>query len=148
MKHSSRLKNCLVLPTLAEKTVYRQVTKELPNYFATRPLIPIEGARSVNLLDLLRAPATGAPGSLSEQLSLIRKLWRSLLGESLERFLQIAGEILREEEMAIWMQSILMRRAYAGCGRRSGTFTERAQRAAVAFDREPVGSAGFWRSGI
>jgi glycosidase len=90
--------------TLAEKTVYLEVTKELPTYFATRPLIPLEGAGAVNLLDLLRAPATGAPQSLSEQLSLIRKLWKSLLGESIERFLLIAGEILREEELAIWMQ--------------------------------------------
>ncbi len=72
--------------TLAEKTVYQQVTKELPTYFATRPLIPVEGAR-VNLLELLRAPAAGAPKSLSEQLALIRKLWKGLLGDSLERFL-------------------------------------------------------------
>ena len=88
---------------LAEKTVYLQVTKELPNYFATRPLIPLEGAGKVNLLELLRAPATGAPRSLSEQLSLIRKLWKTLLGDSLDRILQIATEILREEELAIWM---------------------------------------------
>jgi hypothetical protein len=27
--------------TLAEKTVYRQVTQQLPDYFATRPLIPL-----------------------------------------------------------------------------------------------------------
>jgi glycosidase len=90
--------------SLAEKTVYRQVTKELPKYFATRPLIPVEGAGQMNLLDLLRAPATGAPRSLSEQLSLIRSLWKSLLGDSINRFLMIAGEILREEELAIWMQ--------------------------------------------
>ena len=90
--------------SLAEQTVYRQVTRELPTYFATRPLIPLEGARAVNLIDLLRAPASGAPRSLSEQLALIRKLWRPLLGNSLERFLQIAGEILHEEELGIWMQ--------------------------------------------
>jgi len=90
--------------SLAEKTVYRQVTEQLPEYFATRPLIPIPDAQPVNLLDLLRAPAVGSPGSLSEQLKLIRKLWKPLLGESLERFLEIAGEILHEEELAIWMQ--------------------------------------------
>jgi glycosidase len=89
---------------LAERTVYRKVAKELPKYFATRPLVPMEGAGKVNLLDLLRAPATGAPGSLSEQLSLIRRLWRPLLGDTMDRFLMIAGEILREEELAIWMQ--------------------------------------------
>ena len=90
--------------SLAEQTVYRQVTRELPKYFATRPLIPLEGAGQVSLIDLLRAPAAGAPRSLSEQISLIRRLWKSLLGESMDRFLMIAGEILHEEELAIWMQ--------------------------------------------
>jgi hypothetical protein len=90
--------------TLAEKTVYRQVTQQLPKYFATRPLIPLPGAKPMNLLELLRAPAVRAPRSLADQLALIRKLWKPLLGESLEQMLLIAGEILREEELAIWMQ--------------------------------------------
>jgi glycosidase len=90
--------------TLAEKTVYRQVTQQLPEYFATRPLVSIEDAKPISLLDLLRAPAVGSPRSLGEQLALIRKLWKPLLGDSLERFLMIAGEVLREEELAIWMQ--------------------------------------------
>ncbi|HUN85157.1 MAG TPA: alpha-amylase family glycosyl hydrolase [Terracidiphilus sp.] len=90
--------------SLAEKTVYRQVTRELSEYFATRPLIPLPNAAPMNLLDLLRAPAVGAPRSLAEQLSLIRRMWRPLLGESLDRILMVAGEILREEELAIWMQ--------------------------------------------
>jgi glycosidase len=90
--------------TLAEKTVYRKVTAKLPEYFATRPLIPLPGSKPVKLLELLRAPAVGAPRSLREQLALIRKLWKPLLGDSLERFLQLASEILHEEELAIWMQ--------------------------------------------
>ena len=90
--------------TLAEKTAYRQVTAKLPEYFATRPLIPLPGSKPVNLLELLRAPAVGSPRSLREQLALIRSLWKPLLGESLERFLQLASEILHEEELAIWMQ--------------------------------------------
>jgi len=88
--------------SLAEKTVYREVTKQLPEYFATRPLIPLDGAKPVSLLDLLRAPAVGSPASLSDQLEMIRKLWKPLLGEDLERFLLLAGEILHEEELAIW----------------------------------------------
>jgi glycosidase len=88
---------------LAEKTVYRRVTAQLPEYFATRPLIPIPDAKPVSLLDLLRAPAVGSPASLSEQLALIRRLWKPLLGDSLDRFLLMAGEILREEELALWM---------------------------------------------
>jgi len=90
--------------TLAKKTVYRQVTQQLPEYFATRPLIPLTGATPMNLLELLRAPTVGAPRSLADQLALIRKLWKPLLGESLEQLLLIASEILHEEELAIWMQ--------------------------------------------
>jgi glycosidase len=90
--------------SLAEKTVYRKVTAQMPEYFATRPLIPLPDAKRVSLLDLLQAPVAGAPASLSEQLDLIRRLWKPLLGDSLERFLLMAGEILREEELAIWMQ--------------------------------------------
>ena len=90
--------------TLAEKTVYRRVTQQFPEYFATRPLISLPGATPMNLLDLLRAPAVGAPRSLSDQLALIRKLWKPMLGDSLEQLLSIAAEILREEELAIWMQ--------------------------------------------
>ncbi len=89
---------------LAEKTVYRQVTQELPDYFATRPLIPLPGARPMSLLDLLRAPALRSPRSLTDQLAVIRQLWKLLLGDSLERLLAMAAEILHEEELAIWMQ--------------------------------------------
>ena len=88
--------------SLAEKTVYREVTKQLPEYFATRPLVPLEGDSPVSLLDLLRKPAMDSPTSLSEQLALIRKLWKPLLGDSMERFLLLATEILHEEELAIW----------------------------------------------
>jgi glycosidase len=87
---------------LAEKTVYRQVTAQMPEYFATRPLIPLPGAQPVSLLDLLRAPALRSPSSLSDQLEMIRQLWKPLLGDALERFLLMAGNILREEELAIW----------------------------------------------
>ena len=89
---------------LAAQTAYRKVALQLPSYFATRPLIPIEGAAPVNLYDLLRAPAEAAPGSLSEQLTLIRARWKTLLGSDLDRYLLIAGDILREEELAIWMR--------------------------------------------
>lgn len=89
---------------LAEKTVYRTVTLDLPKYFATRPLISLPGAEPVSLLRLLSAPLEGAPESLSDQLQLIRTLWRPLIGDALDRVLQMAGEILREEELAVWMQ--------------------------------------------
>ena len=90
--------------TLEEKTVYRQVTAQFPVYFASRPLIPVADAKPVSLLDLLRLPAMRSPESLSDQLELIRKLWRPLIGDDLDRLIELATGILREEELAIWMQ--------------------------------------------
>ena len=90
--------------TLAAKTVYRQVTAQLPEYFATRPLVPLPDAQPMNLLALLSAASEGAPESLTEQLQLIRRLWKPLLGEEIDRLLRVAEEILHEEELAIWMQ--------------------------------------------
>jgi glycosidase len=89
---------------LAERTVYPQVTQRMADYFATRPLVPLPGGKPVSLLDLLRAPAVGSPASLADQMRLIRRLWKPLIGDSLDRILEIAGEILKEEELAIWMQ--------------------------------------------
>jgi glycosidase len=89
---------------LAEQTAYRSVAEELPAYFATRPLVPMEDSEPQSLFDVLRAPAVAAPGSLKEQLDLIRTKWRRLIGDSLERLLSIAGEILHEEDLAIWLQ--------------------------------------------
>ncbi len=89
---------------LAQSTVYREVAERLPAYFATRPLIPIEGAAPLNLLALLTAPAQAAPTSLRGQLEHLRQLWKPLLGDALDRYLLTAGEILHEEELAIWMQ--------------------------------------------
>ena len=87
---------------LAEKTAYRQVAAGLGEFFATRPLIPAGEGKGMNLLEMLRSPALRAPGSLTAQLALIRKLWGALLGDALERLLLLAGEILREEELALW----------------------------------------------
>jgi glycosidase len=89
---------------LREKTVYREVTQQLPDYFATRPLIPVADAAPMSLLQLLSAPLEGDPGSLAAQLQLIRKLWKPLIGTTLERFLEMAVGILHEEELAIWAQ--------------------------------------------
>ena len=90
--------------TLAEKTVYRKVTRQFPEYFATRPLIPLPNAKPMNLLELLRAPALGAPRSLSDQLALIRKLWKPLIGDSLEHLLT-------------WPPRFCMRKSWpSGCG--------------------------------
>ena len=89
---------------LAERTVYREVTAQLPDYFATRPLILLPGAEPISLLELLRAPVLRSPRSLSDQLEMIRQLWKPLAGDAIERFLVMAGEVLREEQLAIWSQ--------------------------------------------
>jgi glycosidase len=88
---------------LAEKTAYRNVTKNLPVYFATRPLIPMEGSAPQSVFELLRAPAVASPASLKEQLELIRSKWKKLLGEHIAKLLEIAGEVLQEEDLAIWL---------------------------------------------
>ena len=87
--------------TLAEQTAYLRFAQELPVYFAGRPLVQVDDG-PVTLFDLLLAPALAAPGSLSDQLDVIRKKWKPLLGDELDRFLLIAGEMLHEEELAIW----------------------------------------------
>ncbi len=99
--------------SLAEKTVYRQVTAQMGVYFASRPLIPVSQAKPTSLIDLLRLPALRAPRSLREQLEIIRRLWAPLIGDALDRLLELAEEILREEEMAIWAQ-------FNPAGRRAG----------------------------
>jgi glycosidase len=89
---------------LSEQTAYKQVAESLPAYFATRPLIEVEDSGPQSLYELLLAPSVTAPKSLSEQLDVIRKKWKPLLGDGLDRFLLIAGEVLHEEELAIWLQ--------------------------------------------
>jgi glycosidase len=89
---------------LSVQTAYKRVAESLPAYFATRPLVEVEDSEPQSLYELLLAPAVTAPRSLSEQLDVIRKKWKPLLGASLERFLMIAGEVLHEEELAIWLQ--------------------------------------------
>src|SRR5580692_10947988 len=89
---------------LAEQTAYRTIAEKLPAYFATRPLVPMEDSEPQSLFDVLRAPAVAAPGSLKKQLDLIQLKWRRLIGDSLDRLLSIAGEILHEEDQVIWLQ--------------------------------------------
>jgi hypothetical protein len=85
---------------LAQSTAYTQVTAELGSYFATRP---DTGLGRGNLLDLLRAPMEAAPDSLSGQLAWIRQNWSLVLGENFRRVL-LAADVLKEEDVAIWMR--------------------------------------------
>ena len=85
---------------LARSTSYKEVTAELGSYFATRPAT---GMGRGNLLDLLRAPMEAAPESLSGQLAWIRQNWEQYLGEHMRKVL-LAADVLKEEEIAIWMR--------------------------------------------
>ena len=85
---------------LAQRTVYKQVTAALPDYLGTRPpLSPEVGS----LLDALRAPMLASPDSITGQLDYIREKWSKYLGEDLRRLL-LAVDVLREEEIAIWLR--------------------------------------------
>jgi glycosidase len=85
---------------LKRKTIYQKVTAAFPDYFRIRPpLAPEVGS----LLDALRAPMLASPKSLTGQLEFIRERWSKHLGEDLRRVL-LAVDILREEDLAIWMR--------------------------------------------
>jgi hypothetical protein len=85
---------------LKRQTVYQNVTASFPDYFVTRPpLSPEVGS----LLDALRAPLLASPDSLTGQLDYIREYWSKYLGEDLRRVL-LAIDVLREEDLAIWLR--------------------------------------------
>jgi glycosidase len=85
---------------LKQETAYAGATKGLPDFFATRPPI----AKSLGtLLDALRAPMLASPDSLTGQLDYISTRWAEFLGDDLRRVL-LAIDVLREEELAIWMR--------------------------------------------
>jgi hypothetical protein len=85
---------------LKHQTIYQAVTAALPDYFISRPpLSPEVGS----LLDALRAPLLASPDSLTGQLDYIRENWPKYLGEDLRRVL-LAIDVLREEDLAIWMR--------------------------------------------
>src|SRR6185437_4599349 len=85
---------------LKQRTIYQGVTQTFPDYFKTRPpLAPEVGS----LLDALRAPMLASPDSLTGQLEFIRERWAKHLGGDMRRLL-LAVDILREEDLAIWLR--------------------------------------------
>ena len=85
---------------LVEGTVYKRVTAKLGDYFATRPPF---SAKDGTLLDVLKAPMLASPDSLSGQLDYIREHWVEYIGDELRSVL-LAIDVLREEDVAIWMR--------------------------------------------
>ena len=85
---------------LKEKTSYRGITKEFPQFFATRlPLAPEVGS----LLDALEAPMRLSPDSLTAQLDYIREHWDKFIDADLKTIL-LAIDTVKEEDIAIWMR--------------------------------------------
>jgi hypothetical protein len=86
--------------TLKDTTAYTAATAILPNFLKTRP--PVESGLGT-LLEALTAPMLASPNSLTGQLDYIREQWSPILGKDLSRVL-LAIDVLREEEIAIWMR--------------------------------------------
>ncbi len=85
---------------LADATSYPKITSALRDYFNTRPRF---GPDNQNLVDALRAPALASPDSLADQLAYIRERWGPMLGGLFDKLLT-ALDVLKEEEMAVWMR--------------------------------------------
>jgi hypothetical protein len=85
---------------LAKSTIYKSATASLPAFFQTRP--PFD-TKLGTLLEALRAPQLASPDSLTSQLDYIRDAWEPILGPELKRAL-LAIDVLREEDIAIWMR--------------------------------------------
>jgi hypothetical protein len=85
---------------LAGGTAYGTIGAALHDYFESRPRF---GPAEQNIVDMLRAPALASPDSLEGQLEYIRRHWADLLGNSLRRLL-LAMDLLKEEEVAIWLR--------------------------------------------
>ncbi len=85
---------------LRETTAYRGLTKELPNFFATRPPVAPEVG---SLLDALEAPMRVSPDSLTAQLDYIREHWDKFIDADLKQIL-LAIDTVKEEDIAIWMR--------------------------------------------
>ncbi|HLY99063.1 MAG TPA: alpha-amylase family glycosyl hydrolase, partial [Candidatus Angelobacter sp.] len=85
---------------LVQATAYSSITAALREYFEKRPKF---GPDNQNLIDMLRAPALASPGDLAGQLAFIQEKWKSLLGDFMSRLLT-ALDVLREEQVAVWMR--------------------------------------------
>lgn len=85
---------------LKTQTIYKNVTAALPDYLTTRPPVAPEVG---SLYDALRAPMLASPGSITGQLEYIREHWSKYLAQDLRRIL-LAIDVLREEDLAIWLR--------------------------------------------
>ncbi len=84
---------------LIASTVYPDVAAALPEFFAGQPEIGQGGGGVFALLTTILS----AGGVLSDQLSLLRGKWGFAVEPFLRR-LMLAGDVLKEEEVALWLQ--------------------------------------------
>jgi hypothetical protein len=85
---------------LKSETVYQGVTAALPDYLTTRPPVAPEVG---SLFEALRAPMLASPDSITGQLEFIREHWSKYLTQDLRKIL-LAIDVLREEDLAIWLR--------------------------------------------
>ena len=107
---------------LAVATAYPKITAALREYFDTRPKY---GPENQNLVDMLRAPALASPDDLSGQLAYIQEKWKTILGDFVRRLLT-AIDVLKEEQVAIWLRFHPPARGGPGWGDPRGDSSERA----------------------
>jgi glycosidase len=113
---------------LAQTTAYSAITTRLPDFFATQLEL---GEGRGGIFQLLLSVLTTS-GTLTDQLTLLRGQWGFAVEEMLRRVL-LAGDILKEEEVALWKQynppsaeTIARRNRFDGWGDQHGevpTFT-------------------------
>ncbi|WP_263366568.1 alpha-amylase family glycosyl hydrolase [Edaphobacter bradus] len=85
---------------LKAQTVYQGVTAAIPDYLTTRPQVSPEVG---SLFEVLRAPMLASPDSITGQLEFIRESWSKYLDQDLRKLL-LAIDVLREEDIAIWLR--------------------------------------------
>jgi glycosidase len=84
--------------TLSRSSAYIPISAAFREYFSTRPKF-----QEQNLFDVLRSPALAAPDSIAGQLAFLREKLAPLLG-AFSRRLLVALDVLKEEELAVWMR--------------------------------------------
>jgi glycosidase len=81
---------------------YEAVSREVDRAFAAEP--GIAGGSGESLLEMLRAPARHAPGSLAAQLRYARDRWADILPADLAARLLAGEDLLAEEERALHLR--------------------------------------------
>jgi glycosidase len=84
---------------LRETTAYAEITAGLPEFFAAQPEL---GGDRGGMFELLLG-VLGSGSTLNDQLALLRGKWGFAV-ETLLRKLLLAHDVLKEEEISVWLQ--------------------------------------------